>query len=158
MTTEMDFPANPSVGQNYTSPVGVTYTWNGLGWQVDYYTLDDQLYDLADLLKQIRVLLQDTDLTGTGYRYSDDELITNINMGMWEMYRARPDIFLGVNFVVPQFTTALLSTVWPLDQQYVPSIIYYAVGLAQMRDDEGTQDARASGFITKFTSTLLSLS
>ena len=50
---------------------------------------------LGDLLAQIRTTLQDTDVTSGTYRYSTDSIVANINMGMIEMYRFRPDIFLA---------------------------------------------------------------
>ena len=105
----------------------------------------------------IRQLLQDTDTSGDEYRYSSASIVANINMGLIEMYRIRPDIFLENKFKIPVFNDADLSSALVIEQQYVPSLVYYAVGLCQMRDDEETQDQRASAFLGKFTSMLVSV-
>jgi len=153
---DMDFPANPFVGQNFTNSFGVVYQWDGAAWIVGFYDSSTEEFGvLGDLLDQIRTLLQDTDISSTQYRYSTDSIVANINMGLWEMYRLRPDIFLGLGFVVPQFNSADLSAPWTLELQWTPPIIYYAVGMTQIRDDEGTQDTRAGAFLAKFASILV---
>lgn len=154
---EMDFPLNPTVGQKYTNSIGVVYEWNGYAWVIGFYDSGTQVFQvLGDILAQIRTLLQDTDSTGSsGFRYSDDSIVTNINQGLWEMYRMRPDIFLETSFVVPQFNIAQPDAPWSIEPQWVPSIIYYAVGMTQVRDEEGTQDQRAAAFLTKFVQTLV---
>jgi hypothetical protein len=152
----MDFPASPIVGQRYIAPTsGVVYEWNGMAWVVGFYDVSNEQFTvIGDLIDQIRVLLQDTDDTA-GYRYSTASIIMNINQGLLEMYRMRPDIFLETSFVVPFFSSQDLAQDWPIEEQWIPSIIYYAVGMTQVRDDEGTQDTRASAFLTKFTATLV---
>lgn len=155
---EMDFPLNPTTGQKYTNSIGVVYEWNGYGWVIGFYDADsEQFGTVGDLLDQIRILLQDTDLSGGEYRYSDASIVTNINMGLLEMYRIRPDIFLELNFQVPVYNSAAKDAVITIEKQHVPAVIYYAVGMTQLRDDEGTQDARASAFLTKFTSMLAAI-
>jgi hypothetical protein len=44
-----------------------------------------------------------------------------------------------------------------MDEQYRLPFVYFMVGHAQLRDEEDTADARASAFLTKFTSTLLTV-
>jgi hypothetical protein len=152
---DMDFPVAPTVGQKYTNSIGVVYEWNGQAWVIGFYdSTTDTFLTIGDLLDQIRTLLQDTDTSGGEYRYSDASIVTNINMGMLEMYRIRPDIFLENKFVVPVFNDADLSTALVIEQQFIPSLIYYAVGMCQLRDDEPTQDPRASAFLGKFTASL----
>src|SRR5262245_17097370 len=152
---DMDFPADPSIGQRYTNSVGLVYSWTGYGWVIGFYDSSTEvLLTLGGLIDQIRTLLQDTDTLGGEYRYSSDSLVTNLNMGLWEMYRIRPDIFLELNFVVPQFDSQLPETPIDIEPQHIPALVYYIVGMAQLRDDEGTQDARASAFLSKFTSML----
>jgi hypothetical protein len=152
----MDFPSSPTLGQKFTNSIGVVYQWNGYGWVIGFYdTDDDALYTLGDLLDQIRILLQDTDTSGNEYRYSTGSLVLNINQCLMEMYRIRPDIFLDLNFKIPIYSDTQLDMPITVESQHVPAIVYYAVGMAQLRDDEGTQDARASSFLTKFVSMLL---
>jgi hypothetical protein len=155
---EMDFPLSPAIGQSYINDIGVLYQWTGYGWVVGY--VDNLTQDISlinGLLSQVRTLLQDTDDSSGGYRYSDDSLVTNLNQGLLEMYRIRPDIFLDQQFVVPQYTVGQVGDVLPIEPQFIPALVYYIVGLAQMRDDEPTQDARASSFLGKFTSMLIAV-
>ena len=153
MTDPIDFPPATFIGQTYTAPFGTTYIWDGLSWGIAEAEQPTQTLDtIGEILNQIRVLLQDTTVA---YRYTTDSIITNINMGMWEMYRVRPDVFLETSFAVPQFSSFELDTEWPIEEQWMPAIIYYAVGMTQVRDDEGTQDTRAAAFLQKFQQILL---
>lgn len=152
---DMDFPLSPTVGQRYTSPAGVVYEWNGTAWLIGFYDSTTETFvTVGDLLDQIRTLLQDTDTSGGEYRYSSASIVTNINQGLIEMYRIRPDIFLENKFKIPVFNDADLSLPLVIEQQFVPSLIYYTVGMCQLRDDEPTQDSRASAFLGKFSSSL----
>ena len=156
----LDFPPTPIPGQNYTAPNGAVYTWDGFGWTVGYYDSNTQmLTTMGDLLQQIRTLLQDVDSTGpSGYRYSTDSIVTNLNQGLVDLYRIRPDLFLELKFVVPQFTVDQLARVVGIEQQYVTPLIFYVVGLTQARDDEQTQDARAGVFLKTFKDAVLTVS
>lgn len=79
-------------------------------------------------------------------------------MGLLEMYRLRPDIFLANGFVVPAYNSAELDDPVVIEQQYVPALVYYAMGMTQARDDEETQDARAGAFLQTFQRQLLGMS
>lgn len=103
---------------------------------------------VADYLSSARVLLQDTD--ATGYRYSDAELVNALNLAFFEAYRVRPDLFLRTT--VPTYTATLTGAAVTFDQRYRTALLYYVAGHAQLRDDETTQDARASIFLNKFWS------
>ena len=152
---DMDFPVGPAVGQRYTNSIGVVYEWNGVAWVIGFYDSTTETFMVVgDLLDQIRTLLLDTDTAGGEYRYSDASIVTNINQGLLEMYRIRPDIFLENKFKIPVFNNAALDDPIVIEPQFIPSLIYYAVGMCQLRDDEPTQDARASAFLGKFSSML----
>jgi hypothetical protein len=157
---EMDFPPLPVVGQKYTAPSGIVYEWDGYGWVIGFYdTASETLTTIGDLVSQIRTLLQDVDNSATsGYRYSTDSIIMNLNQGMTDMYRIRPDIFLENNFQIPVFSSGQLDAEVGIEEQYIPPLVYYAVGLTQARDDEQTQDSRAMSFMKTFQSTLLTVS
>jgi len=155
---DMDFPADPIVGQKYTNSIGVVYEWTGTAWIIGFYDSTTETFTtVGDLLDMIRTLLQDTDVTSGEYRYSSDSIVANINMGLIEMYRIRPDIFLENKFKIPVFNDADLSQALVIEQQFIPSLVYYAVGMCQLRDDEETQDARASSFLGKFSSMLVAV-
>jgi hypothetical protein len=107
-------------------------------------------------LKESRVLLQDTRVP---YRYSDAELVDCLNTGILEARRLRADLFLPT-FTIPYFDTSgtINSTAKvAIDPMYRPAFLYYIVGKAQLRDEESTTDQRASAFLTKFTSQLLTI-
>jgi hypothetical protein len=152
---DMDFPLHPVVGQKYTNSAGSVYEWTGTAWVVGFYDASlETLSTVGDIVEQIRTLLQDTDTSGGEYRYSSDSIVANINMGLVEMYRIRPDIFLENGFKIPVYNDATLNDLVIIEEQFIPSLVYYAVGMCQLRDDEETQDARASSFLGKFTSML----
>jgi hypothetical protein len=153
-----DFPSSPTIGQEYISPIGHGYVFDGQAWQVGFFNDQDlTLRTLGSVLLQVRVLLQDTDFASGPPRYSTPSLVAALNQGLVEMFRIRPDIFLENNFKVPQFTSTLLNDSLVIEQQFIPALVYYTVGLAQLRDDEATQDARASAFLAKFSSMLAGL-
>jgi hypothetical protein len=157
MAIQLDFPPSPQVGDNYTSAAGVVYQWNGQAWVIGFYdTSSEDFTMVGDVLDQVRTLLQDVDVASGSYRYSTDSIIANINMGLIEMYRLRPDIFLENDFVIPQFNDGELDADLVIEQQYVPALVFYATGLTQARDDEETQDARATGLMQRFTAMLTS--
>lgn len=109
---------------------------------------------VAKLIAQARVLLQDT--LASGYRYSDDELLQNLNIGLLEARRLRPDLFLtslSAVDVTPEYV-AVNTTALAIDQQYRLPLLYYVVGMVQLRDEEDTQDARASALMVKFSDQL----
>jgi hypothetical protein len=108
------------------------------------------LNTVADFVAQARVLLQDT--LANAYRYSDIELVQSLNLAMIDARRLRADLFLERD--VPMYTAAD-TTVVDIDDQFRMAFLYYVVGNAQLRDEEDTQDERAVGLITRFTSQLL---
>jgi len=110
------------------------------------------LNTVGDYIADARVLLQDT---VADYRYSDAELIENINLGILEMRRLRPDLLLGSFASIPRYTVT--GDAVAVDPQYRVALLYYVCGMAQLRDDEATQDSRATVFLNKFTSQMLTI-
>lgn len=108
---------------------------------------------VADYVRDARVLLQDTVAT---YRFADSELVEALNLGLLEIRRLRPELMRGYfNTAIPTFTSANMTAAVPLDYQYRVALLYYVCGNAQLRDDENTQDQRATIFLNKFTSQML---
>ena len=156
MAGPIDFPADPIVGQLFAAPNGFVYRWNGAAWTTGFF--DNPVQDptvLGGFLWQVRTLLQDTDLSSGAYRYPTDGLVTNLNQAMMDLYRIRPDLFLALSFQIPVFNTSEMATAIGIEMQYIPSLIYYVVGLTQARDDEQNQDARAMGFLKVFQTTIV---
>lgn len=105
---------------------------------------------VADYIAHARILLQDTVVD---YRYSDSELIDDLNLGLLEMRRLRPDLMITTfGGTIPKYT-ATNQTV-ACDPQYRSALLYYICGQAQLRDDEATQDSRATIFLNKFVAQL----
>ena len=114
---------------------------------------------VSDYIDDVRVLLQDT--VNSPYRYADADLIEALNRGILEACRLRPDIAMamGWNFTgdPPQFSAGNESAPVPIPAPYKQAFIYYICGTAQLRDEENTQDARATVFLNKFISQLLTV-
>lgn len=100
-----------------------------------------------------RELLQDT--KDTPYRYSDASLVRALSLALPEAKKLRPDLFLNVT--IPTIT-ANDNTVVPMDEMYRTSLVYYMVGIAQLRDDEEVQDQRAAAFLGMFQAKLTTVS
>lgn len=110
---------------------------------------------VANYIARARVLLLDT---LAPYRYSDAELVENLNLGLLEMRRLRPDLMMSTfNGDIPMYSSASPSTNVACDVQYRVALLYYVCGQAQLRDEEPTQDARASTFLNKFVAQMLSI-
>src|SRR5215468_1565667 len=155
----MDFPPAPVRGQRYTAPTGITYVFDGLGWTIGFYDSNTQQVSVVgDVVDQVRTLVQDTDNSSGQYRYSTDSIVTALNQGMLDLFRIRPDLFLEAKFVVPAFSVGGLDATLGIEQQYLPPLIYYVVGLVQVRDDEQNQDQRAMAFLKTFSQAVLTVS
>jgi hypothetical protein len=108
---------------------------------------------VADYIADARVLLQDQ---AAPYRYEDTELVENLNLGLLEFRRLRPDLmFAYLNSTIPSYSAYAMTTAVAMDVQYRMALLYYICGQAQLRDEETTQDARATAFLQKFTAQLL---
>lgn len=110
---------------------------------------------VANYIADARVLLQDT---VSPYRYETDELVENLNLGLLEMRRLRPDLLMSsFRSTFPSYSASFTSTTVAVDPQYRMALLYYICGQAQLRDDEATQDNRAVNFLNKFTSQMLTI-
>jgi len=110
---------------------------------------------VADYLSSARVLLQDTIAP---YRYPDADLVNALNLALLEVRRLRPELVkLYFRTTIPTYSAASTAAAVPFDPQYRVSLVYYICGHAQLRDDEATQDARATIFLNKFTSQMLTI-
>lgn len=103
---------------------------------------------VGDVLSEARVLLQDT---VPPFRYETPSLLGALNIGLAEMRRIRPDLFLGLGplrLPPPQYTLpADETTVLPFGSMYVTPLLLFVVGYVQLRDAEGDSLARAAQFL-----------
>lgn len=110
------------------------------------------LNKVSDYLDQARVLLQDN--VADTARYTDAELMSSLSIAFLEARRIRPDLFITSLMTDPPDFTDANQTV-PMDAQYRMALVYYVCGNAQLRDDEVSEDERASIFLNKFTNQML---
>lgn len=110
---------------------------------------------VQDYIDRARVLLLDE---VEPYRYPTADLVENLNMGILEARRLRPDLLRSYfRASLPDFSTSNMNATVPIDPQYRVAFVYYICGQAQLRDDENVQDSRATIFLNKFTSQMLTI-
>lgn len=88
------------------------------------------------------------------YRYSDADFVAALNMAQLEAYRLRKDLFLTVE-TPTEYSSAAMSAAITFPLEYRMALVYFTTGYVQLADEEETQDARATVFINKGTSQLL---
>lgn len=117
-----------------------------------------------DVVTEARVLLQDTD--DTSYRYTNTTLLAIYNRGLQALARVRPDACYDLydnNLLnVPELVESGAGagqTNWTanfgLDMQFFNPLVHYVVGMAEVVDDEYTQDGRAALLLNQFKADLL---
>lgn len=120
---------------------------------------------LDDAVNEIRGLINDSD--PDGYRYTQDFLIAKINTALREVYRYRPDAYIG-NFTQGILTTTAIVTYsaeddlgldpptpWPLDDRlFFSPVIFYVAGILDLSDDEFADDNRAMTILQAFKTEL----
>lgn len=108
---------------------------------------------VQDVVTQARVILQDA--RSDSYRYSDAELVANINEALGEVRRMRPDIIAGrIQTGLSLLSAAAMSAALPVDDMLFVPIVNYVCGRAELRDDQYTEDSRAATLLQLFTAAL----
>lgn len=109
---------------------------------------------VADYIGRCRIQLQDLI---EPYRFSDDDLVDYLNEAMMVARRVRPDLFVGrFRLSFPDYSAGAMTETVPVDAMYRPPFIHYISGMAQLEDQEDTEDARAVALTTKFSTQLVS--
>lgn len=108
---------------------------------------------VSDYIDYARELLQDT--KNSPYRFSDTSLVRALALSLPEAQKLRPDLF--INVTIPTIS-ANDGTAVPMDPMYRTALVYYMVGIAQLRDDEEVQDQRAAAFLGMFQAKLTTVS
>lgn len=109
---------------------------------------------IGDIIGEARVFIQDTE--AATQRNSDEELLEYLNNGIYEIRRLRPDFFVNIfETDVPQYTTAQLTTEYPLDGQTTQALAYFIAANEQVKDDEYAVEGRAAGLMALFRQNLL---
>jgi hypothetical protein len=104
---------------------------------------------IDDVLRDARVILNDTD----GDRYTDEDLISDMNSAVSMTKMLRPDAFI-LGEALPEFTVADVNTSpatdFPLPDIFYQSFVYYLAGNAELRDDEFAVDNRAMTLLAAY--------
>lgn len=119
-----------------------------------------------NLIEEARELLQDSD--SATERFSNATLLNLLNRGLNQLARIRPDAFYDLydanDLNVPEIVEAApaegqveWTDAFPLELQFYSPLISYIVGVAEMYDDEYTEDGRAAMALTMFRNTVLGL-
>lgn len=116
---------------------------------------------LPNLVDEVRELMQDT--RESSYRYSNARLLAQINTSFREVQRLRPDAFAGCcsddGVGLPDYTEDDLAEdppiVFPIDELFFQSVVFHAVSVIQLADDEFADDGRAISLMSAFRQQLL---
>lgn len=113
------------------------------------------LLTVEDYINDARVLLQDLIAP---YRYTDDQLLTALNLALLEGLRVRPDLFIYDRCYrrdgIQQFQE-IDTTQVRMERPFRVAFVYGTCSHALSRDQEDTQDRRADDFQGVFESVLL---
>lgn len=118
-----------------------------------------------DVATEARVLLQDTEIP---YRYSNTALLQFYNRGLQALARVRPDacysLFSANALNVPELVESGAGsgqTDWTdtfgLEMQFFNPLVHYVVGMAEITDDEYTEDGRAQLLLNEFKRSILAI-
>jgi hypothetical protein len=119
-----------------------------------------------DIVTEVRVLLQDTDSDAP--RYTDPVLLAILNRALQQLSVLRPDAYYGMfsanSLNVPEVVASgaiagqvNISASFGLEMQFFSPLINYVVGVAEIIDDEYTEDGRAAMMLTQFRNSVLGL-
>lgn len=116
-------------------------------------------YTYQDIIDDARVLLNDTD--SDSYRYTDEQLTNILNRAFNSLLRIRPDAFYGTTAngnnaypTLPRLEVADLSDPFLLNDIFINPLVEYVVGMAEITDDEYTEDSRAATLLGNFKASL----
>lgn len=119
-----------------------------------------------DVVTEARVLLQDTD--ETSYRVSDANLLAIYNRALQALARVRPDacydLYDANSLNVPELVESGAGagqTNWTanfgLEMQFFNPLVAYIVGVAEIIDDEYSEDGRAALMLQSFKNEIIGI-
>jgi hypothetical protein len=119
-----------------------------------------------DVITEARVLLQDSD--SDGYRFSNTVLIAILNRALQALARIRPDacydLYDDNSLNVPELVEespgsgqTLWTATFGLEMQFFNPLVHYVVGMAEVTDDEYTEDGRAQLLLGQFKASIVGL-
>lgn len=108
---------------------------------------------MQSVVDMARMTLNDDDKA----RDTDADMLVYANAALDEVYKLRPDLFLG------QYTATALTDghqkalvdPFPIDARFRRAVADYIVGMAEVTDDEHQNSGRAGALLAKFEKGLL---
>ena len=99
-----------------------------------------------DYLTMIKSSVNDVDTV----RYTPQQYIDVLNLGLAEGYRLRPDFYRGGESTITFLAVGGEAgpIVWPV--QYALPLVLFASGMLELIDSEGNEDARAASLLSVF--------
>lgn len=117
---------------------------------------------IDDVISEARAMISDARVP---YRYTDATMIAALNTALAEVYRYRPDAYignfvtasLGANAVTSYITGDLgLGTLFPLDTRlFFNPVVFFVAGRVELADDEFTENSRATALLNSFRAMLI---
>ena len=119
-----------------------------------------------DVISEARVLLQDTD--SDSYRNTETNLLAMLNRGLQALARIRPDacydLYSANSLEVPELVESspgagqtLYTADFGLEMQFFNALVHYVTGMAEIVDDEYTEDGRAAMLLNQFKMNVLGM-
>ncbi len=120
------------------------------------------------IITDARELLQDTNAE-TGLRFTDSFLVNQLNRGIEELGRIRPDAFssvfdknsLNIPEVIAEGDPTDEQVLWTeetlFEGQFFTPLVFYVTGSSEVTDDEFTMDGRAGLLLGQFRQTVLGI-
>jgi hypothetical protein len=124
---------------------------------------------LDDAVTQVRLTINDVGVNGANFRYTNAQIVAQFNTAIRELYRYRPDAFIG-NFTqgvlvnnnpLPTYSDAIdlglnPATVLPFDDRmFFNAVVFFIVGMLELGDDEFTDQSRSAQLLSSFRQMLI---
>jgi hypothetical protein len=108
--------------------------------------------NMGDVIARVRDVLQDKT---SPYRFDDQFLLRHLDSAYLEARRLRPDLFAGrIGEAMAQLDGHPTTYGFPLPESYLPAFVSYAVGMADLVEEEFAADGRASALMQRFAQQL----
>lgn len=120
---------------------------------------------LDDVFTEVRLLINDVGVNGSNYRFTNDQVMSQFNTALRELYRYRTDAWIG-NFTQGVITNAAQPmptysaeadlaqdppTPLPFDDRlFFNAVVFFMVGRLELGDDEFTDQGRAAQLLASF--------
>jgi len=112
------------------------------------------LSTVQEYIDEVRVLMQDRRVP---YRYSDESIVSELNIAMLETRKMRPDLFMKYfRTPYPDFKPEEPTVEVPFEPIYRMALVYYICGKCVLRDEEENDEARAGKLLAKHARSILS--